>query len=120
MEQIIPIFAAQSKFSESMFAIVDISGRQMKLEPGRFVYVNRMNHAEGEEVVLDKVMLVENDGTTRIGKPYVAGATVKATVLSHLRDDKVIVFKKKRRKGYKKRNGHRQDLTKLQISAIIG
>jgi len=101
-----------------MFAIVEFSGRQLKLSPDSFVYVNRMPDAEGAEVVLDKVLLIEQDGKTTIGTPVVSGATVKAKVLQHLKDDKVLVFKKKRRKGYKKKNGHRQHLTKLQIEAI--
>lgn len=101
-----------------MFAIVDISGQQMKVESGKFVYVNRIALEEGAGLTLDKVLLVENNGSTRIGQPFVAGASVKATVLRHVRDDKVIVFKKKKRKGYKVKRGHRQHLTQLRIEAI--
>lgn len=103
-----------------MFAIVDISGQQFKVEPGHFIYVNRLPQEEGAEVNLEQVLLLENDGKTQVGKPYVAGASVKAKVLSHLKDDKKIVFKKKRRKGYKVKRGHRQPLTKLHIEAING
>jgi large subunit ribosomal protein L21 len=101
-----------------MFAIVDISGQQMKVESGRFLYVNRLAAEEGAALTFDKVLLVENGGNVRVGQPFVGGASVKATVMRHLRDDKVIVFKKKRRKGYKVKRGHRQHLTQIRIEAI--
>lgn len=103
-----------------MFAIVDISGQQMKVEPGTFVYVNRLAQSEGDELVLDSVLLLENNGTVQVGQPFVSGATVQARVLQHLKDDKVIVFKKKKRKGYRVKRGHRQALTKVQIESIVG
>ncbi len=101
-----------------MFAIVDIAGQQFKVEKDQTVYVHRLPHAEGASVELDKVLLVNNNGSIQVGVPTVSGAKVKATVLSHLKGDKVIVFKKKRRKGYRKKNGHRQSFTKIQIEAI--
>ena len=101
-----------------MYAIVDIQGQQTKVEPNHFVYVNRMAEEAGAEVTLDKVLLVDNDGKVSVGAPTVDGATVKATIVEHLKDDKKIVFKKKRRKGYKVKKGHRQPLTKLQIESI--
>jgi large subunit ribosomal protein L21 len=103
-----------------MFAIVNISGQQMKVEPGKFVYVNRLAQGEGTELVLDSVLLVENNGAVQVGQPFVNGATVQARVLEHLKDDKVIVFKKKKRKGYRVKRGHRQSLTKVQIESIVG
>jgi large subunit ribosomal protein L21 len=101
-----------------MFAIVDIQGQQFKVEKNQYVYVHRLPNAEGENIVLDKVMLVSEGNNTQIGAPYVAGTKISAKVLNHLKGDKVIVFKKKRRKGYKVKNGHRQYLTKIQIESI--
>lgn len=101
-----------------MFAIVDIAGQQFKVEKDQTVYVHRLPHAEGASVELDKVLLINNNGAIKVGIPTVAGAKVKAKVLTHLKGDKVIVFKKKRRKGYRKKNGHRQSFTKIQIEAI--
>ena len=102
-----------------MYAIVDIAGQQFKVEAGKEIFVNRLPAAKGEEVVFDKVLLVDNDGAVKVGAPYVEGASVKATVLDDtVRAKKVLVFKKIRRKGFQKLNGHRQNLTKLQISAI--
>ncbi len=101
-----------------MFAIVDIAGQQFKVEKDQTVYVHRLPHAEGASVELDKVLLINNNGAIKVGIPTVAGAKVKAKVLTHLKGDKVIVFKKKRRKGYRKKNGHRQAFTKIQIEAI--
>jgi large subunit ribosomal protein L21 len=101
-----------------MYAILEISGQQMKVTPAHFIYVNRLQEEEGSQLALDRVMLVDNDGDVKIGQPYVDGAKVNATVLAHLKDDKKLVFKKKRRKGYKVKRGHRQQLTKLQIESI--
>jgi len=101
-----------------MFAIVDIAGQQFKVEKDQTVYVHRLPHAEGASVELNKVLLVNNNGSIKVGVPIVTGANVKAKVLTHLKGDKVIVFKKKRRKGYRKKNGHRQSFTKIQIEAI--
>jgi len=103
-----------------MYAIVEIAGQQMKVEAGRKIYVHRLENAEGETVVFDKVLLVDNDGTVKVGAPVVEGASVRVTVLEHCKADKVLVFKKKRRKGYQKMNGHRQYMTKVQIEEVLG
>ena len=101
-----------------MYAIVEIAGQQCKVEKDRKVYVNRLAAEEGAQIEFDKVLLVDNEGQIKIGTPVVEGAKVTAKVLSHLKGDKVVVFKKKRRKGYCKKNGHRQYLTQIQIEAI--
>lgn len=103
-----------------MYAIVEILGQQFKVEAGKKLYVHHMNEAErGSEVEFDKVLLVDNAGIVTVGAPVVEGAKVVCEVVSHLRGDKVIVFHKKRRKGYRKRNGHRQDFTELKIKEIV-
>ena len=102
-----------------MYAIVEIAGQQLKVEKASKVYVNRMDAEEGALVDFDKVLLVDNDGDIKVGQPVVDGAKVSAKVLSHVKGDKVIVFKKKRRKGYQKSNGHRQQYTQIQIEEII-
>ncbi len=101
-----------------MYAIVEIAGRQFKVEKGRKLYVYRLQGDEGSSLSFDKVLLTDNDGQVKIGTPVVEGAVVNATILKHLKDDKVIVFKKKRRKGYQVKNGHRQYLTQIQIDEI--
>ena len=101
-----------------MYAIVEIAGQQFKVEKGRTLYTNRLEGDVNAALVLDKVLLVDNGGTVSVGTPTVSGASVKATILEHLKGEKVIVFKKKRRKGYVKKNGHRQYLTKIQIDEI--
>ena len=101
-----------------MYVIVDIAGQQFKVEQGQEVFVNRLEGEEGDKVEFDKVLLVDNDGKVKVGKPTVKGAKIDAKIVNHLRGDKVIVFKKKRRKGYQKSNGHRQDLTKVLIENI--
>ena len=103
-----------------MYAIVEIAGQQFKVEQNRKVYVHRLEAKEGDQVEFSNVFLVDNDGDVRVGTPVVEGATVTAKVLSHLKGDKIIVFKKKRRKGYAKKNGHRQYLTQIQIESING
>ena len=102
-----------------MYAIVEIAGQQFKVEKERKLYVHRLPQDEGADVSFEKVLLVDNEGVISIGAPVVAGAKVTATVLKHLKGDKVIVFKKKRRKGYKKKNGHRQYLTQIQITEVL-
>ncbi len=83
-----------------MYAIVEIAGQQFKIEKDKKVFVHRLKAEEGSQVTFDRVMLVDNDGTVKVGAPTVTGATVSATVLNHLKGEKVLVFKKKRRKGY--------------------
>jgi large subunit ribosomal protein L21 len=102
-----------------MYAIVEIAGQQFKVEKERKVYVHRLEDAEGAELSFDQVLLVENEGNITVGSPVVNGAKVTAKVLAHVRGDKVIVFKKKKRKGYKKRNGHRQNFTQILIENIV-
>ena len=101
-----------------MYAIVEIAGRQFKVEQGRKVYVHRLAAEEGAQVEFENVLLVDNDGQVKIGTPKVEGAKVTAKVLAHVKADKVIIFKKKRRKTYEKKNGHRQCMTQIQIESI--
>jgi len=101
-----------------MYAIVDIAGQQFKVENGQQLFVHRLEQKEGEAVTFNNVLLVDNKGKVQVGAPTVSGASVSAKVLSHLKGDKVIVFKKKRRKGYQKSNGHRQQFTQIQIEGI--
>ena len=101
-----------------MYAIVTIAGQQFKVENDQTLFVHRLDSKEGDSVKFDNILLVDNNGSVSIGTPTVSGAFVSANVLSHLKGDKVIVFKKKRRKGYQKSNGHRQSFTKIQISGI--
>ena len=101
-----------------MYAIVEIAGHQFKVSKDLKVYVNRLATEEGSKISFDKVLLLDDNGTITLGAPAIEGASVEAKVLQHLKGDKVIVFKKKRRKGYKKRNGHRQYLTQIVIEGI--
>ena len=101
-----------------MYAIVEIAGQQFKVAKDQKVYVHRLQGEEGSQVTFDNVMLIEDKGNITIGAPAIEGAGVTAKILGHLKGDKVIVFKKKRRKGYKKKNGHRQYLTEIQIESI--
>jgi len=101
-----------------MYAIVEIAGQQFKVSKDLKVYVHRLADKEGDAISFAKVLLLDDNGTITLGAPAIEGASVEAKVLQHLKGDKVIIFKKKRRKGYKKRNGHRQYLTQIQISGI--
>jgi large subunit ribosomal protein L21 len=101
-----------------MYAIVEIAGQQFKVSKDLKVYVHRLTNEEGSKVSFDKVLLLDDNGNITLGAPAIEGASVEAKVLQHLKGDKVIVFKKKRRKGYKKRNGHRQSLTQIVIEGI--
>lgn len=101
-----------------MYAIVDIAGQQFKVEKGQEVFVHRLDGDEGTTMEFDKVLLVDNDGKVTVGTPTVKGAKIGAKILSHERADKIVVFKKKRRKGYQKSSGHRQDLSKVLIENI--
>ena len=101
-----------------MYVIVEIAGKQFEAVSGRKLYVNRLQGDEGSSVSFDKVLLTDNDGQVKVGSPVVEGASVSAKIVRHLKDDKIIVFKKKRRKGYKVKNGHRQYLTQVLIEDI--
>ena len=101
-----------------MYAIVEIAGQQFKVEKDQQIFVHRLEAKEGSKVDFDKVLLMDDSGKVNVGAPVIKGAKVTAKVLEHLKGDKVIVFKKKRRKGYKVKNGHRQYLTKLEIQKI--
>ena len=103
-----------------MYAIVDIAGQQFKVEKDRKVYVHRLDAEIDSVLSFDKVLLVDNKGVIKVGAPVVAGASVSAKVLAHVKGETVIVFKKKRRKGYKKKNGHRQCFTQILIEGIVG
>ncbi len=103
-----------------MYAIVDIAGQQFKVKKDQRLRVHRLQAEEGKVLELDKVLLVSNEGGVMVGTPTVDGARVAAQVLAHTKGDKVLVFHKKRRKGYSKLNGHRQALTELQILGILG
>ena len=101
-----------------MYAIVNIAGQQFKVQENAPVFVHRLDANEGDTVNFDQVLLVENNGSVTVGVPTVSGASVSAKVLAHVKCDKVLIFKKKRRKGYQKLNGHRQSFTKIQIDKI--
>jgi large subunit ribosomal protein L21 len=103
-----------------MYAIVEIAGQQFKVEKDKKLFVHHLEAEAGDSVDFEKVLLVDNDGKVAVGTPTVEGAKVTAKVLEHLKGDKVIVFKKKRRKGYKKMNGHRQQYTQIQVETIVG
>ncbi len=101
-----------------MYAIVTIAGQQFKVEEGQEIFVHQLEANEGDNVSFDQVHLVDKDGDVSVGKPIISAASVGATVLGHQKGDKVIVFKKKRRKGYRVKNGHRQRFTKIKIDSI--
>lgn len=103
-----------------MFAIVEIAGLQYKVEQDQKLFVNRLKGDKGTKVSFDKVLLTVNGSTSTVGAPAVSGIVVDAEILEHVQADKVIVFKKKRRKGYAKKNGHRQQLTQILITGITG
>ena len=102
-----------------MYAIVDIAGQQFKVEKGQELFVHRLEGEKGAKLDFDKVMLIDHEGKTTVGTPVIEGAHVEGTILDHLRGDKLFVFKKKRRKGYKKFNGHRQYLSLVKIEDIV-
>jgi len=102
-----------------MYAIVDIAGQQYKVEKDQKIFVHRIEGEEGSKVDFDKVLLIDNDSKVVVGAPVIEGAQVSAKILGHLKGDKVIVFKKKRRKGYQKSNGHRQYLSQIVIEEIV-
>ncbi len=101
-----------------MFAVVDILGQQFKVLENTKYYVPRLKEEPNKSVTFKNVLLLSDEGGTKVGNPYLEGVKVEATVLEHLKDEKVIVFKKKRRTGYDKKNGHRQQLTRIEITKI--
>ena len=102
-----------------MYVIVEIQGQQFKAEAGKKLFVHRLAAERGAAVEFDKVLLSDKDGEVKVGAPVIEGAKVVCEVLSHERGEKVIVFKKKRRKGYRKRNGHRQNFTEVLIKEVV-
>ena len=101
-----------------MYAIIQIAGMQYKVSQNRFVYVPRLDQKEGDNVIFNHVLFLNQNGDITIGTPAIEGIQIKGKILSHLKSDKVIVFKKRKRKGYKLKSGHRQNLTKLEIVSI--
>ncbi|MDO9262308.1 MAG: 50S ribosomal protein L21 [Flavobacteriaceae bacterium] len=101
-----------------MYAIVEIAGQQFKVSKDQKVFVHRLQEEAGSRISFDKVLLIDDNGAVTIGAPAIEGAEISAKILEHLKGDKVIVFKKKRRKGYRVKNGHRQYLTQIQIEGI--
>ncbi|CAN5288323.1 hypothetical protein BH09BAC3_BH09BAC3_36160 [soil metagenome] len=101
-----------------MYAVVDIAGKQYKVEKDQYLYTPRLEAQIGDVVTFDKVLLIDAAGAVTVGTPTIAGATISGKVLEHVKDNKVIIFKKKRRKGYAVKNGHRQQFTKVQIESI--
>ena len=101
-----------------MYAIVEIAGQQFKVEKNQQIFVHRLDSKEGDKVTFDNVLLIEAEGKVKVGAPKLSGAKVTAKVLEHLKGDKVTVFKKKRRKGYRVKNGHRQALTEIIIEKV--
>lgn len=101
-----------------MYAVVEIAGKQYKVENSQQLYVDRLEGNEGDKVEFDKVLLVDDKGSIKVGAPVVSGAKVSAKINAQVKGDKVLVFKKKRRKGYQKLNGHRQQMTQITIDKI--
>ena len=101
-----------------MFAVVEIAGQQFKVSKADRIYVPRLESEVGAKVTFDRVLLLGDEKNTKIGAPVLTGSAVEAKILEHVRDDKVIVFKKKRRKGYKVRRGHRQQYTEIEITKV--
>jgi len=101
-----------------MYAIVDIAGKQFKVAKDQYIYAPKMEGEAGSNVSFEKVLLVDNGGSVEVGAPTVNGVKVSGKILEHVKGNKVIIFKKKRRKGYAVKNGHRQQFTKVQIDSI--
>lgn len=114
------LLSLQSIFKNQtvMYAVVDIAGKQFKVEKDQYLYAPRIDAEIGTKVQFDRVLLIDADGKVQVGQPTIKGASISCKVLEQVKDDKVIVFKKKRRKGYAKKNGHRQQLTKIQVESI--
>jgi ribosomal protein L21 len=103
-----------------MYAIVDIAGKQFKVAQDQYIYAPKMDGEAGSSVSFENVLLLDNNGSVEVGAPTVKGAKVSGKILEHVKGNKVIIFKKKRRKGYAVKNGHRQQFTKVQIETISG
>jgi large subunit ribosomal protein L21 len=101
-----------------MIAVVDVAGQQVKVSPSERIFVPRLSDAIGSMVKFDRVLLLADDKSVKIGNPTVQDVTVQAKVLGHVKDEKVIIFKKKKRKGYRVRRGHRQQYTEIEITNI--
>jgi len=101
-----------------MYAIVNIAGQQFKVQKDQSIIVNRLPGEDGKKLEFNEVVLVDDNGKVKVGAPVIKGASVTAKIVNHLRGDKVIIFKKKRRKGFQKQSGHRQNLTKIVIDGI--
>ncbi len=101
-----------------MYAVVRTGGKQVRVSPGDAVWIEKLSGQVGDTVELDEVLLIGGDGETRVGAPRVDGAKVVATITAHGRGEKIVVFKMKRRKGYRRKQGHRQDYTQVQIDRI--
>jgi large subunit ribosomal protein L21 len=110
----------QNERSATMYAVIKTGGKQYRVSPGEKLKVEQMPADVGAEVVLDQVLMVGEGESVRLGQPTLAGATVKATVVRHGRGDKVLIFKMRRRKHYRKQQGHRQNYTELKIDSIVG
>jgi large subunit ribosomal protein L21 len=102
----------------TMIAIVNIAGQQFKVTEGQELFVHQLEASAGSSVSFDQVLMIDNSGSVQVGTPVISNATVNATVIGNQKGDKVIVFKKKRRKGFQKKNGHRQCFTKIKIESI--
>lgn len=111
---------AEKLNKQKMYAIVEIAGQQFKVEAGKKIFVHRLDAEGGKELEFENVLLIDDDGKVTVGTPTVNGIKVQGKILDHVRADKVIVFKKKRKKGYRVKNGHRQDLTQVEIISIGG
>lgn len=101
-----------------MYAIVEIAGQQFKVEQNAEIFVHRLEGEPGTKMQFDNVLLVDDNGKVTVGQPLVSGASISGQILSHVRGDKVVIFKKKRRKGFEKESGHRQDFSKILIEKI--
>jgi large subunit ribosomal protein L21 len=101
-----------------MFAVVDVAGQQLKVSPSEKIFVPRLSEEIGSTVKFDHVLLLADDNNIKVGTPFVKGISVQGKILEHVKDEKVIVFKKKKRKGYRLRRGHRQQYTEIEITNI--
>jgi large subunit ribosomal protein L21 len=102
-----------------MYVIVEINGQQFKVEKDQKLFVHRINAERGAVVEFDKVLLIDNEGAVTVGTPLIEGAKVEAEVISHVKGEKVLIFHKKRRKGHRKLNGHRQQFTEITVKNIV-